>query len=105
MRLRIGIATLAAALSMSCVAWADDDDDRYDDGHAKAEARAEKHCAREANDQGLRVEKVGDADRIGKKLYEVKLRVDDRYDERRRKQDDFRVVCRYDDKSKRAQLH
>ena len=102
MRLRIGIAGLIAALSVSCVAWADDDHDK----NTKAESRAEKECAREASDRGLRVEKIGEADRVGKKLYEVKLRVDDRsYDERRRRDDDFRVVCRYDAKSRRAQIY
>ena len=102
MRLRIGFAALAAALAVSCIAYADEDDDG---DRSKGYARAEKRCAREAEDRGLRVEKVGDAERVGRKQYQVKLRVDDRYDDRRRKKgDDFRVVCRYDDKSRHAEI-
>jgi mRNA-degrading endonuclease RelE of RelBE toxin-antitoxin system len=100
MRVRIGMAALAAAFAVSCVAWADDDR-----RSAKGFARAERRCEREAEDQGLRVEKVGDAERVGKKRYEVKLRVEDRSDQRRRKDDDFRVLCRYDDEERRARIY
>jgi hypothetical protein len=101
MRLRIGIAALAATFALGSVAWADEDDG---DKRSKARARAEKHCAREAEDRGLFVEKVGDPEKVGKKQYEVKLRVDERYDDRRRKKDDFRVLCRYDDKRRHAEI-
>ena len=98
MKSRIGLAALAI-LSVSCVTWADE-------GHGRSEAyaRAERHCAREAQDQGLRVEKIGDVEKVGKKQYEVKLRVDDRYDRRERKKDDFRVLCRYDDRERLARI-
>ena len=91
--------------AVSCAAWADDDGER-----SKGHARAEKRCAREAEDRGLRVEKVGEADRVGKKQYEVPLRIDrgkERWDDRgrnKRNRDDIRVMCHYDDKSRRAQL-
>ena len=105
MTTRIALAGIAAVFAVSCAAWADDDGER-----SKGHARAEKRCAREAEDRGLRVEKVGDADRIGKKQYEVPLRIDRdkaRWDDRRgnkRNRDDIRVMCHYDDRSKRAQL-
>jgi hypothetical protein len=89
---------------VGCAAWADDGE------RSKGHARAEKRCAREAEDRGLRVEKVGEADRVGKKQYEVKLRVDRDYDRRdyrgrnKRDRDDIRVMCHYDDRSRRAQL-
>ena len=114
MRLHIGAAALLAALSVSCVAYADDDDD--DGGRSKGYARAEKHCAREAEERGLRVENIGDVDRVGKKQYEVRLRVDSRDFERRDRdrngrwdrdldRDEFRVTCQYDDREKRARIY
>ena len=100
----IGAAALVGLLTVSCVAYADDDHDR-----SKGEARAEKQCEREAEQRGMRVERVGSAEKVGKKEYEVKLRVDGRdvrYDKRDKKKgdDDFRVMCHYDDKSRRATL-
>ena len=105
MTTRIAIAGIAAVFAVSCAAWADDDGER-----SKGHARAEKRCEREAEDRGLRVEKVGEADRVGKKQYEVTLRIDrgkERWDDRgrnKRNRDDVRVMCHYDDKSRRAQL-
>ena len=109
MTFRIAATASAAVLAIGCVAYADDDDDR----RARGEARAEKRCAREAEDQGLRVERVGDAERVGKKEYEVRLRVDDDRDgrygrrdrDRDRDDDEFRVTCRYDDRSKSARIY
>jgi hypothetical protein len=103
MRTRIGAAVLAAAFAASGAAWADDDDER----RGKGFRRAEKHCEKEAEDRGLRVEKVGEAEKVAKKRYEVKLRVeDDRWDARRdrRDDDDFRVLCLYDDEERRARI-
>jgi hypothetical protein len=105
MRLRIGAVSAAAILATSCIAYADDDRDHGGDGRSKAEARAERQCEREAEDRGLRVRGVGDAERVGKKEYEVRLRVDDRDDRRKKKDDDFRVLCRYDDRSRRASIY
>jgi hypothetical protein len=103
MRIAIGAALLAAVCAGSGAAWADDDDEP----RGKGFRRAEKHCEREAEDRGLRVEKVGEAERVAKKRYEVKLRVeDDRWDDRRdrRNDDDFRVLCLYDDEERRARI-
>ena len=104
MQARIGAAVLAAAFAVGGVAHADDDDDER---RGKGFRRAEKHCEREAEDRGLRVEKVGEAEKVSKKRYEVRLRVeDDDWDARRsrRDDDDFRVVCRYDDEERRARI-
>jgi hypothetical protein len=106
MTLRMGLAALLGLFVTACIAYADDDDDN----RSNAEARAEKRCAREAEERGLRVERVGDAEKVGKKEYEVRLRVDDRgygrNDKRdKKKDDDVRVTCRYDDKSRRADIY
>jgi hypothetical protein len=47
---------------------------------------------------------------VGKKQYEVKLKVDERqYDDKqgkkKKKGDEVRVLCRYDDKDRRATLY
>jgi hypothetical protein len=111
MRIRIHtLAAGAALLATSCITYADDDHDRdRDRDRAKAEARAERECEREAEDRGLRVRRVGDVERVGKREYEVSLRVDerdyDRDDRRKKKDDDFRVRCRYDDRSRRASIY
>ena len=109
MTFRMAAWAFAGVLAIGCIAYADDDDDRS----SKGEARAERQCAREAEDQGLRVERIGDAERVGKKEYEVRLRVDDDRDgrysrrgrDRDRDDDEFRVTCRYDDRSKSARIY
>jgi hypothetical protein len=110
MRIHTGLLALLM-VSTGCIAYSDGDGGRG--GRSDAEARAEKHCEREAEQRGLRVERVGDAEKVGKKEYEVRLRVDDRRYERsddkrgkkKDKDDDLRVVCRYDDKSRRASIY
>lgn len=108
---RTGLAALALLFGTACVVDGGGGGGGRGNGDRDAEARAEKRCEREAEERGLRVRKVGAAEKVGKKQYEVKLRVDDsRYgrvekDKKKNKDDEVRVLCRYDDKDRRASIY
>jgi phenylalanyl-tRNA synthetase alpha subunit len=80
---------LLAALALAGTAYGED---------SEPESRARKQCKRVAEARGLKVEKVGNAEKVGKKRYEVSLRV------KRKKADDTHVICRYDDKIRQAEI-
>ncbi len=99
-----GIVLLLAG----CINLSDDDRDR-DKNRSKGEERARSHCVAEANSRGMRVESAGQAQKVGKKQYEVKLRIDAHRQhgnskKQKKKNDDYRVLCQYDDKSRRARI-
>jgi hypothetical protein len=100
------LAALVALLLAGCITGSDHDD--RDRDRSKGEDRAKKYCVQEAKSRGMRVENVGNIDKVGKKQYEVKLRIDSRKSDKKddkKKGGDFRVLCRYDDKSRRATIY
>jgi hypothetical protein len=107
------LAALAPLLLVGCISVPSFDDDDHDhdrdDDRPKAEERARRYCIDEAKDRGLRIEDVGGVDKVGKKQYEVRLRVEPKKDSKdkgeKKKDGDFRALCRYDDKARRATLY
>jgi hypothetical protein len=109
MKFRTGFAALLALSATACIADGGGGG-RGGDGNREAEARAERRCEREAEERGMRVRNVSSAEKVGKKQYEVRLKVDERqygdYDKKSKKKgDEVRVVCHYDDKDRRATLY
>jgi len=90
-RLRIWSVGLIAALALAGAAHGED---------SEAEARARKRCEKAAEARGLKVEKVGKPEKVGKKAYELKLRIK----QKEKKADDYHVICRYDDKAREAEI-
>ena len=99
------LAGLAALLLLAgCASLGDDDDDR-DEERPKAEARAEKYCVDAAKGRGWRVDKVGRIEKLSKQQYEVKLRVSAKTKElKKADQESDRVICRYDDANRNAEI-
>ncbi len=89
MRRHAWIGGLVLALALGGVAHAEE---------SEPESRARKQCKRVAEARGLKLEKVGKAEKVGKKRWEVSLRV------KRKKADDTHVICRYDDKLRQAEI-
>ncbi|MGH7287586.1 MAG: hypothetical protein ACREI8_06155 [Myxococcota bacterium] len=89
MKRRFWIGGLVLSLAFAGVAYAEE---------SEAKSRARKQCKRVAEARELKVEKVGNAEKVGKKRYEVSLRV------KRKKADDTHVICRYDDKIRQAEI-
>ena len=97
------LAPLALLLLAGCVTSSGHDD--QDKDRSNAEERAQKYCVSEAKSRGLRVEDVGRIDKVGKKQYEVKLRIDGgKGKDKKDKGGDYNVLCRYDDKSRNARI-
>lgn len=96
-----GIALLLAG----CINLSDDD---HDKDRSKREERARKFCVEEAHSRGMQVESAGQVHKVGKKQFEVRLRIDahkqGKSKKDKKKDDDFRVLCRYDDTSRRARI-
>jgi hypothetical protein len=111
MTVRTVFVSTLALFAMACIVDGGGDGHGHGGGgNSEAEARAEKRCEREAEDRGLRVRNVSNAEKVGKKQYEVRLKVDERqyYDDKqgkKKKGDEVRVLCRYDDKDRRATLY
>jgi len=101
------LAPLVIALAAGCVSLPGDDDDHdHDDDRPKSEERARSYCVEEAKSRGWRVEDVGRIEKVGKKQYEVKLRVRERKKQEKSKGgDNLHVLCRYDDKGRNAALY
>ncbi len=98
------LAPLALVLLTGCISSSGDDHDK-DKDRSNAEERAEKYCVQEAKSRGLRVEDVGRIEKVAKKQYEVKLHVEaKKKDKGDKKGDDYRVLCRYDDKARDARI-
>jgi hypothetical protein len=106
---RRALLALAAAFALAgCVSLDggdhDHDHDR-DDDRPKAEERARKYCTDAAKAHGFRVDKIGGVEKVGKKQYDVKLRLKTKNKELKKSDDEgVRRVCRYDDKSRHASL-
>jgi hypothetical protein len=99
------LVPLVLLLLAGCITTSDHDD--HDNDRSNAEERAQKYCLKEAKSRGMRVEDVGRIDKLGKKDYEVKLRIDagkDKKDKDKDKGGDYTVYCRYDDKSRNARI-
>ena len=116
MKVRARASLAAVLLLAACVSLPDlGGDDDHDDGdkdRPKAEERAKKYCVDQARARGLRVEDVGRIEKVAKKQYEVKLRVASKNkqlknekNQQKDKDDDARVLCRYDDKGRQATLY
>jgi len=95
MRSIIWPALVLAISGLGSAAHADDDD-------SERRGRAERHCRQKAEDRGYHVEKIGDVDKVGHKRYDVKLHVDPHH--KGKKDDDFTLLCRYDDDSRHADI-
>ena len=97
------LAVISLALLIGCIGSPGGGDDDRDKDRSKAEERARKYCLDDAKSRGLRVEDVGKIEKLGKKQYELRLRVETKKKDGK-KNGEFRVVCRYDDKARSATI-
>jgi len=96
------LAVLSLSLLIGCIGLPGGNGD-HDKDRPKAEERAKRYCLDLAKSRGLRVADVGKIEKLGKKQYDVRLRVEPKKKDGK-KNGEFRVVCRYDDKARSATI-
>lgn len=99
------LAAFAGLLLLAGCASLDGGDDDRDDDRPKVEKRAKKYCEDAVRARGWRVEKVGKIEKVEKKQYKLKLRVAAKTKQlRKADQESDRVICRYDDRNRQAEI-
>jgi len=92
------LVALALLLLAGCVSASEGDRDKE---RPKAEERTKKYCLAAARARGLHVEKVGRIAKVSAKRYEAQLHLEPT---KEHPDKSVRVLCRYDDENRSAQL-